>query len=326
MEEDLLSTGRQQVFKIEALVAATNNFHKNNEVGEGGAGTVYKGTTHDGKQIAVKKMSFTSDEGRKAFMNEKLLAEVQHRNLVNLLGSCEQESQGFLVYEYFPNKSLDKFLSNTENRKGLDWHRLYNIIQGIARGLLYLHEDSQVRIVHRDIKPSNILLDEKLNPKIADFGTAKIFPEDKTHVIATRTVGTFGYMPLEYINTGKFSERTDVYSFGIVLLELVTGEKISSDAFLERVWRSYKKKKFVPTIDPTMTKSEKAKALRCIQVGLLCIQEDLLRPTISQVITMLSTSENLRVPKKPLFQTSTARSWKLPTLPSWKIPSLSWKN
>lgn len=326
MEEDLLSTGRQKVFKIEALVAATDNFHEDNKVGEGGFGAVYKGTTDNGKQIAVKKMSLTSNEGRKEFMNEKLLAEVQHRNLANLLGSCEQESQGFLVYEYFPNKSLDKFLFDPENRKDLDWPKRCNIIQGIARGLLYLLEDSQVRIVHGDIKPSNILLDEKLNPKIADFGTAKLFPEDETHVIATTRVGTLGYMPLEYVMTGKLSVRNDVYSFGIVLLELLTGEKISSDAFLERVWRSYKKKKFVPTIDPTMTKSEKAKALRCIQVGLLCIQEDLLRPTISQVITMLSTSENLRVPKKPLFQTSTARSWKLPTLPSWKIPSLPWKN
>lgn len=309
VEEDLLSTRRPKEFKMEALVAATNNFHERNKLGGGGFGAVYKGTTHDGKQIAVKKM-FTSDERspeilKKQFENEKLLAEVQHRNVVNLLGSCEQESQWFLVYEYLPNKSLDQFLFDPQNRKRLDWHKRYNIILGIARALLYLHQDSRVRIVHRDIKASNILLDDELNPQIADFGTANILPENKTHVTATSAAGTFGYMPPEYFMTKKFSVRTDVYSFGILLLEILTGKKISSDAlkFLGWVWSLYNRKKALQTIDPIIIETsdkEATKALRCIQVGLLCTQGDFwLRPKMSEVIAMLSTYESLPDPKNP---------------------------
>lgn len=314
LEEDLLSTGRQKVFKIEDLEAATHNFHEDNKVGKGGFGAVYKGTTDDGKQIAVKKMSFTNERSRefmtKQFDNEKLLAEVQHLNLVNLLGYCEQGSERFLVYEYLPNESLDKFLFDPKERKRLDWHKRSNIILGIARGLLYLHQDSRVRIVHRDIKATNILLDDELNPQIADFGTAKIFPEDKTHVIATSVVGTFGYMPPEYVMWRQISLRNDVYSFGILLLEILTGEEISADALnsLGRVWRLYNTKEALQTIDRTIIETwdietrdkEATKALRCIQVGLLCIQGDSrLRPTMAEVINMLSTDMSLKDPENP---------------------------
>jgi len=208
----------------------------------------------------------------------------------------------FVVYEYLPNGSLHKFLSDAEKRKDLDWQKRYNIILGIARALLYLHEDSQLRIVHRDIKASNILLDEKLNPKIADFGTAKVFPEDETHV-STLVVGTPGYMAPEYAMGEQLSVNVDVYSFGILLLELVTGKKISSEMdFLGRIWSSYKQGKSVRTIDQAIIETcHKKQALRCIHIGLLCTQDNaLLRPPMSEVTVMLSTpSVALPVPTEP---------------------------
>jgi len=303
VEEDTSFINAQRVFKIETLVTATDNFHYNNKLGKGGFGTVYKGTTHDGKQIAVKKLlSPSSDRRKKEFLNEKLLAKIQHRNIVNLLGCCEEGSQMFVVYEYLPNGSLHKFLSDAEKRKDLDWQKRYNIILGIARALLYLHEDSQLRIVHRDIKASNILLDEKLNPKIADFGTAKLFPEDETHV-NTLVVGTPEYMAPEYAMGEQLSVNADVYSFGILLLELVTGKKISSEMdFLGRIWSSYKQGKSVRTIDQAIIETcHKKQALRCIHIGLLCTQDNaLLRPPMSEVTVMLSTpSVALPVPTEP---------------------------
>lgn len=303
--EDALFTICPIVFTMEALVAATNNFHIDNKIGEGGFGPVYKGTTQDGKQIAVKKLSSKSSQGRKEFMNEKLLAKIQHRNLVNLLGCCAEGSEKFLVYEYLPNKSLDKWLSDPEKRKELDWHIRYKIILGIARGLSYLHEDSEPRIVHQDIKASNILLDGKLIPKIADFGTAKAFPEDRT-AVSTGIVGTPGYMAPELFDGEQLSPKADVYSFGIVLLELLTGRKISSEPreLLGWVWSSYKPRKpdnVLRTIDPTIKeRCDKEKASRCIQVGLLCTQQDSLRrPPMSEVTAMLSTSLILPVPTNP---------------------------
>jgi len=301
VEKDALFTERQVVFKMETLVAATNNFQDDNKLGEGGFGPVYKGTTRDGKQIAVKKLSLTSKQGRKEFLNEKLLAKLQHRNFVNLLGCCKEGSQMFVVYEYLPNGSLDKFLSDAYKRKDLDWNKRFNIILGIASGLRYLHEDSQPRIVHLDIKPSNILLDEKMNPKIADFGLAKLFPDDKTHV-STVVAGTPGYMAPEYFLGEQLSVTADVYSFGVVLLELLTGKRISSEmGLLGRVWSSYKRGKIERTIDKAITETyDKEKASRCIHVGFLCTQADSFRrPTMSGVTAMLSTSVTLPVPTNP---------------------------
>jgi len=301
VEKDALFTERQVVFKMETLVAATNNFQDDNKLGEGGFGPVYKGTTRDGKQIAVKKLSLTSKQGRKEFLNEKLLAKIQHRNFVNLLGCCKEGSQMFVVYEYLPNGSLDKFLSDAYKRKDFDWNKRYNIILGIASGLRYLHEDSQPRIVHLDIKLSNILLDEKMNPKIADFGLAKLFPDDKTHV-STVVAGTPGYMAPEYFLGEQLSVTADVYSFGVVLLELLTGKRISSEmGLLGRVWSSYKRGKIERTIDKAITETyDKEKASRCIHVGFLCTQADpSRRPTMSGVTAMLSTSVTLPVPTNP---------------------------
>jgi len=191
-EQTSISRDGQISFTLEALLAATKKFHDDNKLGEGGFGPVYKGITADGLQIAVKKLSIISKQGKREFLNEvELLAKVRHRNLVNVLGCCAEGSQILLVYKYLPNGSLDKILFYPNERIQLDWKKRYNIILGIARGLLYLHQDSPVRIIHRDIKAGNILLDEKLNPKISDFGLARLFPEDEdeTHV-STRVAGT----------------------------------------------------------------------------------------------------------------------------------------
>ncbi|KAH9302268.1 hypothetical protein KI387_013851, partial [Taxus chinensis] len=228
-ESGLLILQEQQFnFSLEALAEATEDFHEKNKLGEGGFGLVYKGMTRDGKEIAVKKLSERSAQGKREFMNEvKLVANVQHRNLVKLLGCCVGGQERLLVYEYLPNKSLDTFLfqdADPEKNRRLDWQKRYNIIIGIARGLLYLHEDSKLRIIHRDIKASNILLDEQLNPKIADFGLARLFTDNETQ-IQSRIAGTYGYMAPEYAMRGQLSVKADVYSFGVVLLEIMSGRK-----------------------------------------------------------------------------------------------------
>jgi len=301
----------QMVFRLDTLIEATGKFQEVNKLGEGGFGSVYKGVTSDGTEIAVKKLSLSSGQGTREFMNEvKLVAKIQHRNLVQLLGCCVEGPERLLVYEYLPNKSLDTFLFNPEKRKVLDWQKRHNIIIGIARGLLYLHEDSQLRIIHRDVKANNILLDDKLNPKIADFGLARLFPRDETHV-HTRVAGTYGYMAPEYAMLGQLSVKADVYSFGVVLLEIVTGRKNNDIKFtqemqslLEWGWRLYKRGNLLNMIDPTIVKCcPQEEALRCIHVGLLCVQADAAtRPAMSEVVLMLSTSSMaLPNPTKPAF-------------------------
>ncbi|GLJ22106.1 hypothetical protein SUGI_0414720 [Cryptomeria japonica] len=239
----------QIVFTLETLIEATGDFDDNNKLGEGGFGTVYKGMTKDGKEIAVKKLSARSAQGKREFMNEvELVANIQHRNLVNLLGCFAEGSERLLVYEYLQNKSLDAFLFDPESRRSFDWRKRFSTINGIARGLLYLHEDSKLRIIHRDIKASNILLDEQLNPKIADFGLARLFPDNETQ-IHSKVAGTYGYMAPEYAMAGQLSVKVDVYSFGLLLLEIVSGGKNTdinlskekqSFSLVEWAWRAYK--------------------------------------------------------------------------------------
>ncbi|GLJ19713.1 hypothetical protein SUGI_0357160 [Cryptomeria japonica] len=318
-------------FSLEALVEATQNFHDNNKLGEGGFGAVYKGTTRDGNAIAVKKLSAKSKQGKKEFMNEvKLVANVQHRNLARLLGCCVEGDQRLLVYDYFANRSLDTFLFDVEKRKELDWQKRYNIITGIARGLLYLHQESQLRIIHRDIKANNILLDHKLNPKIGDFGLAKLFPEDKTH-IHTRVAGTYGYMPPEYAMRGQLSVKVDVYSFGVVLLEIVSGRKNNDidlpydmQHLVEWAWKLFQGRNALNMVHSEVSGVCQEQALRCIHVGLLCVQANpTLRPVMSDVITMISSSSvTLPNPSKPAF-VSTGESHSSKTEPksmsSWEI-------
>ncbi|CAA6668746.1 unnamed protein product [Spirodela intermedia] len=204
-------------FDLETLKLATMNFSDQNKLGEGGFGVVYKGVLSDGQLIAVKRLVTNSGQGIGELTNEvSLVAKLQHRNLVRLMGYCLQAEEKLLVYEFLPNKSLDKFLFEGED------HRRN------CRGLLYLHEDSRLKIIHRDLKASNILLDEGMNPKIADFGLARLFGNEQSYGNTNRIAGTFGYMAPEYVMKGQISTKSDVYSFGVLLLEIVTGRKCVS--------------------------------------------------------------------------------------------------
>ncbi|XP_076921688.1 cysteine-rich receptor-like protein kinase 43 [Bidens hawaiensis] len=299
----------QKIFTFQTLMSATNNLE--NKLGQGGFGPVYKGKLQDGREIAVKKLSETSKQGKREFTNEaKLLACIQHRNVVSLLGYCAYPEK-LLVYEYVVNESLDKLLFKSAKRDVLDWKRRYSIIVGVAQGLVYLHEDSRDRIIHRDIKASNILLDNKWRPKIADFGMARLYPEDKTHV-STRVAGTDGYMAPEYALHGNLSVKADVYSYGVVVLELISGHKNSTfnldpecQNLLDWVYKLYEKGKSVEIMDPTLaTTADPDQVAACIQIGLLCTQSDpKLRPTMRKVAVMLSKNVgSLDEPTTPGYQ------------------------
>ncbi|KAJ6925638.1 G-type lectin S-receptor-like serine/threonine-protein kinase RKS1 isoform X2 [Populus alba x Populus x berolinensis] len=214
------------VFDIEIILAATENF--SNELGYGGFGSVYKGKLGNGQEIAVKRLSKTSGQGMKEFMNEvRLISKLQHRNLVKLFGCCIHEEEKMLIYEYLPNKSLDFFIFDETKRVLLDWRKRFEIVSGIARGVLYLHQDSRLKIIHRDLKASNILLDAAMNPKISDFGMARMFMEDQVQGKTTRVVGTYGYMSPEYAIHGQYSIKSDVFSYGVLILEIISGRKNS---------------------------------------------------------------------------------------------------
>ncbi|XP_047950701.1 G-type lectin S-receptor-like serine/threonine-protein kinase At1g11300 [Salvia hispanica] len=311
--EDELSEGNLEelsLFKMEMLANATSSFSEANKLGRGGFGPVYKGEMADGTKIAVKMLSQASRQGMKEFVNEVvLISKLQHRNLVRLLGCCVESNHTMLVYEYMPNKSLDFFLFDS-SQEILDWSKRFNIICGVSRGMLYLHRDSRLKIIHRDLKPSNILLDDDWNPKISDFGMARILGSTQDHVQTVRVVGTYGYMAPEYALEGRFSEKSDVFSFGVVLLEIATGarnisfEEEGSLSLLGHVWKLWKVGSIESLVDRRVWGvREKVEAMRCIHIGLLCVQElpeD--RPSTSAVESMLSTEiVKLPEPKQPAF-------------------------
>ncbi|KAL2933859.1 hypothetical protein RDABS01_016978 [Bienertia sinuspersici] len=300
------------LFEFKKLAIATNDFQDSNKLGQGGFGPVYKGKLEDGVEIAVKRLSVASGQGVEDFMNEVVvISKLQHRNLVKLLGCCVQNKEKMLVYEYMPNKSLDFFLFDPVKRELLNWQRRFIIIEGISRGLVYLHRDSRLRIIHRDLKASNILLDEDLVPKISDFGMACIFSHKQDQDNTRRVVGTYGYMSPEYAMEGHFSEKSDVYSFGVLLLEIITGKKNNSFwldeqslTLLGYVWKLWNEDNIASIIDPLIADSINwPEVLRCIHVGLLCVQEfpgD--RPITSTVLSMIiSDIVDLPLPKQPGF-------------------------
>ncbi|XP_042520781.1 cysteine-rich receptor-like protein kinase 10 [Macadamia integrifolia] len=299
-------------FGFSTVLAATKNFAEVNKIGEGGFGSVYKGKLPNGQEIAVKRRSKHSEQGAEEFKNEVMLvAKFQHRNLVSLLGFCLVGEEKILIYEFVPNKSLNYFLFDPEKRKQLDWERRSNIIGGIARGLLYLHKDSHLHIIHRDLKASNILLDEEMNAKISDFGMARIFGMDQTQANTNRIVGTYGYMAPEYLMHGKFSVKSDVFSFGVLVLEIITGKKNSSfyqsdfaEDLLSYAWRHWKAGTISDLIDPNLRENcSRSEVMRCVQMGLLCVQEDVAdRPTMANIVLMLNRLKvTLPLPSEPAF-------------------------
>ncbi|CAK8561788.1 unnamed protein product [Lathyrus sativus] len=217
------------IFNYASISEATMDFSSENKLGQGGYGPVYKGILPTGQEIAVKRLSKNSGQGIVEFKNELvLISELQHTNLVQLIGCCIHEEERILIYEYMPNKSLDFYLFDSTKRKLLDWKKRLNIIEGISQGLLYLHKYSRLKIIHRDLKASNILLDENMNPKISDFGMARMFTQQESIVNTNRIVGTYGYMSPEYAMEGICSTKSDIYSFGVLLLEIVCGRKNNS--------------------------------------------------------------------------------------------------
>ncbi|XP_028792809.1 cysteine-rich receptor-like protein kinase 42 isoform X1 [Neltuma alba] len=300
-------------YNYNELEYATNNFREQNKLGEGGFGAVYKGNLKNGKVVAIKKLNLCSSKRiQEDFESEvKLISNVHHRNLIRLLGWCIKDYDRILVYEYMENNSLDKFIFG--KRKGfLNWKQRYDIILGMARGLAYLHEELHIRIVHRDIKPNNILLDDDLQPKIADFGLARLLHEEKYHLSAN-FAGTLGYAAPEYAIHGQLSEKVDVYSYGVVVLEIISGQKskelkvnddVEGEFLLQKAWKLYASGTPLELVDNTLESNDydAEEVKKIIEIGLLCTQESAtLRPTMSEVIGLLQYRGLLERPLIPIL-------------------------
>ncbi|CAI9752629.1 unnamed protein product [Fraxinus pennsylvanica] len=273
-------------FKYEILEKATNYFDPSRKLGQGGAGAVYRGTLTNGKTVAVKRLFFSTRQWVDEFFNEvDLISGIQHKNLVKLLGCSIEGPESLLVYEFIPNKSLEQYLFDNKKVKILSWKERYNIIVGTAEGIAFLHGGSEYRIVHRDIKTSNVLLDENLNPKIADFGLARSFAVDRSH-LSTGIAGTLGYMAPEYLVKGQLTEKADVYSFGVL------------------VWKLYKTNRLTELVDPSLECDfPEHEASRVLKIGLLCTQASVsLRPSMSEVVQMLTDFDcQIPEPNQPPF-------------------------
>ncbi|CAD6223595.1 unnamed protein product [Miscanthus lutarioriparius] len=265
---------KSTLLSLSSLQVATNNFDESNKLGEGGFGVVYKGDL-SGQEVAVKRMSKGSGQGLEELKNELVLvAKLHHKNLVRVEGFCLEEGERLLVYEYMPNKSLDTIIFDPEEKMQLDWRKRFNIIEGVARGLQYLHEESQKKIIHRDMKASNVLLDADMNPKIGDFGLARLFEQDQTRDLTKHIVGTFGYMSPEYVMRGQFSTKSDVFSFGILVIEIVTGWRNTGHYFYDEQ-----------------------------NEDIISLQSPMDRPTMSDVMVMLSGDDTSSLPPaaRPTF-------------------------
>ncbi|XP_047317940.1 probable serine/threonine-protein kinase PBL23 [Impatiens glandulifera] len=289
-----------QIFSYNDLAIATQNFNPKNLLGEGGFGRVYKGMIKSlNMEVAVKQLDRNGFQGNREFLVEVLmLSLLHHQNLVNLVGYCTDGSQRLLVYEYMPHGSLEDHLLDLEpSKKPLDWNNRMRIALGAARGLEYLHELANPPVIYRDFKASNILLDEEFNPKLSDFGLAKLGPTgDKTHV-STRVMGTYGYCAPEYASTGQLTTKSDVYSYGVVFLEIITGRRVIDDtrpseeqdlvAWAQPLFKD--KRNFNEMADPLLEGKYPIKALyQALAIAAMCLQEDAsIRPLISDVVTAL---------------------------------------
>ncbi|KAM7473793.1 hypothetical protein LguiB_021036 [Lonicera macranthoides] len=285
------------------LKVATDNFSDANKLGNGAFGVVFKGRLRDGRHIAVKRLSPNYGEAESEFRNEaSLVAKLQHRNLVGILGFCSIGTERLLVSEFVPSGRLDYYMCDPIKRATLDWEQRYKIIRGVARGLLYLHEDSPVRIIHRHVKPSNILLDKEMNPKISDFCFAKLCDWKGSEVSVTIVVGTYGYIAPEYIMEGCISVKSDVFAFGVLILQIISGrgndllypEEHPKDlpSYARRNWREGTcSNLFDPQLSASQISVHEEEIMRCIHIGLLCVQDSVTdRPTMASIVLMLNSS------------------------------------
>ncbi|KAK8675339.1 hypothetical protein V6N13_033408 [Hibiscus sabdariffa] len=281
-----------------AVRVATKNFTDANMLGRGGFGPVYKGKLEDGRIVAIKRLSENSGQGIREFKNEViLLAKLQHRNLVKLLGFSIEQKERVLIYEFLPNSSLDNFIFDPVKRLLLNWDKRYKIIEGIAKGLVYLHEDSQYRIIHRDLKAANILLDEEMNPKISDFGMAKLFGVDQTRADTSIIAGTFGYMAPEYAWHGQYSVKSDVYGFGVLVLEIISGHKIISfsnqagDSLLTYAWRNWNDGTALEFVDPILRDGSRSDIMRFPSRPAFCMNSTMETATMSDSSSLFNQSK-----------------------------------
>ncbi|XP_031403246.1 cysteine-rich receptor-like protein kinase 42 isoform X2 [Punica granatum] len=304
-------------FKYETLEKATNNFEASRKIGQGGTGSVYKGTLPNGQTVAVKRLVYNTRQWVDEFFNEvNLISGIHHKNLVKLLGCSIEGPESLLVYEYMVNKSLDHYIFDKNKIQTLNWKQRFNIIVGTAEGLAHLHCGCKVRIIHRDIKSSNVLLDENLNPKIADFGLARSFGPDMSH-LSTGIAGTLGYMAPEYVVRGQLTEKVDVYSFGVLVLEIVCGRRNSSfiensaGSLLQMMWRLYKLNSLCEAVDPSLEGNfPREEAADVLKIGLLCTQASAAdRPVMARVLEMLLLTKGdseVPEPNQPPFLSARA--------------------
>ncbi|KAK9086296.1 hypothetical protein Syun_028690 [Stephania yunnanensis] len=302
----------QLSFRYNDLRKATNDFNLANKIGQGGYGSVYKGILSDEREIAVKRLFVNTNQWLEQFFNEvNLISRVQHKNLVKLFGCSVDGPESLLVYEYLSNTSLDKSLFDSIRKAALNWKRRFDIVVGTAEGLAYLHESSEIRIIHRDIKASNILLDQRFKPKISDFGLARCFAEDQSH-LSTGLAGTLGYMAPEYAVHGQLTEKADIYSYGILVLEVVTGCRNTRSAatlsgghsLLSKTWEHFNAKTLNEMLDSNLKgQCSEEQVVRVLTVGLLCTQASPnLRPPMWKVAEMLtSTTAELPIPTQPPY-------------------------
>jgi serine/threonine protein kinase len=297
IDEEVSHIQNTKLYTYKEIQLATEDFSPINKVGQGGFGSVFKGTLNDGSVVAVKVLSANSMQGVREFLTEiDVIAEIEHENLVKLLGCCVEGNNRILVYGYLENNSLAQTLvGGKPSSLQFSWPTRRKICIGVAKGLAFLHEDIQPYIVHRDIKASNILLDKNLNPKISDFGLAKLIPANLTHV-STRVAGTAGYLAPEYALRGQLNRKADIYSFGVLLLEIVSGRSntnrrlpIAEQYLLEKAWQMHERGELVQLVDTSLNGDfNLEEACKYIKIALLCTQDKpKLRPSMSTVVKML---------------------------------------
>ncbi|KAM1591959.1 hypothetical protein FF1_035849 [Malus domestica] len=296
IDEEVSGIHNVKLFTYKELRIATDDFSPANKIGEGGFGSVYKGQLKDRKFAAIKVLSAESRQGVKEFLTEiDVISKIKHENLVELFGCCVEGNQRILVYNYLENNSLEQNLIGGSSNLQFSWRTRREICNGIAFGLAFLHEEVRPHIIHRDIKASNILLDKDLMPKISDFGLAKLIPPNMTHV-STRVAGTIGYLAPEYAIRGQLTRKADIYSFGVLLMEIVSGRcntntrlPIDEQYLLERTWKLYERRELVGLVDTSLDGDFDAEeACRFLKIGLLCTQDSpKLRPSMSTVVKML---------------------------------------